>query len=65
MLKLGLKYEEELLIKVNGVDVKIKIEKNTATWCSVAVDAPVDVQVLRQSAKKREPVHLSKVEENG
>lgn len=48
MLKLGIRYEENVVIFVNGIEIRVKVEKRSSEWVGVVFDAPKDIRIIRE-----------------
>lgn len=49
MLKIGLKYEEAVVVTLNGVSFRIVIEKRSGGQVGFVTDAPKEVKIMRQA----------------
>lgn len=54
MLKIGIKFEQEVIIEIGGQKVVLKVEKRSGGWCGLVFDAPKEVKIFRTAAKRQE-----------
>lgn len=48
MLKIGIKFEEVVLIKFEDKTVRLVVEKRRGNFCALVINAPREIEITRE-----------------